>query len=277
MSVKEWKLWYEQAPVCREQKFVNIPLKHLGANHCVSEKVIALCHNQRIALTMKQFIADNVAVASKPKVTFTGPGGSSSTDFDWIEATTLAHAQEAILNYQVIIHHLFPWVVTGFIIQRVLLKVNWLANHNLSTRMNIIRTFFNGVLRINAARACKLDLPLDYKEQLEFMQTITERVPTPSGTQTGGSEDYRIPRGSAPRSGAGTRASSASSRKDTRARFNNLLLCFDYNSTKGVECTKRPTTSGCKDPKANQEFAHRCNFKLAGGGFCLREHRRKDH
>ena len=281
LSVKELKHWYEQAPVSRSHKYVNIPLKHLGATNCISERVIALCHDQTIPLTMKQFIQDNCAVASKPKVTFAGPGGSSTVDWDWVEATTLAHAHEAILNYQVVIHHLFPWVTTGFIIQRVLLKVNWLAAYgNLNTRLGIIRTFFNSVLRINAGRACKKALPMDFKEQMEQMSSIMERTPSQAPSQAAGGQvdNYKIPRTvPAPRAPGGQRLSAAASgAKDKRPRYNNLLLCFDYNSTKGVDCSRPPTGLGCREPKG-QEYAHRCNLKLQGGAFCLMAHRRKDH
>ena len=280
LSVKAPKHWYEQAPVARSHKYVNIPLKFVGATNCISERVIALCHDQTIPLTMKQFLQDNCAVASKPKVTFTGPGGSSTVDWDWVEAATLNHAHEAILNYQIVIHHLFPWVTTGFIIQRVLLKVNWLASYsNLNTRLKIIRTFFNGVLRINAGRACKKDLPMDFKEQMEHMSSIMERSPSQDLFQANGghAENYKIPRaGPAARTTSGQRSNAAGTVKDKRPRFNNLLLCFDYNSTKGTDCSRPVTGLGCREPKG-QEYAHRCNHKAQGGAYCLMAHRRKDH
>ena len=282
LSVKELKYWYEQAPIKRSHKYVNIPLKHVGGTNCVSEKVIALLHDQTVPLTMKQFLQDNCAVASKPKITFTGPGGSSTCDYAWVEATTMAHAHEAILNYQVCLHHLFPWVTTGFIIQRVLLKVNWLADYgHLATRLGIIRTFFNSVLRINAGRACKRGIPMNFKEQFEQMTSIMERTPKQSGgqalAQAGGQQDgYRIPRAAPPRATAGPRTSAAGTKKDNRPRFNGLLLCFDFNNTKGLECSRPPTALGCREPKG-QEYAHRCNQKAVGGAYCLMAHKRKEH
>lgn len=283
LSVKAPKHWYDQAPISRSHRYVNIPLKHLGAASCVSEKVIALCHDQTVPLTMKQFLQDNCAVASKPKVTFTGPNGSSTVDYAWVEATSMAHAHEAILNYQVIIHQLFPWVTTGFIIQRVLLKFNWMAAYShMPTRIGIVRSFFDGVLRINASRACKKSLPMDYKEQLEFMNTIIEKTPNLAPSAAAGApaaaEGYRIPRAAAAKGASAARsgASSSNSAKDKRPRFNNLLLCFDFNSTKGIDCTRPTTPLGCREAKG-QEYAHRCSAKTAAGTYCLMAHRRKEH
>ena len=278
LSIKELKHWYGQAPVCRSQKYINLPLKHEGATNCVSDKVIAYMHDQKIALTMKHFLGDNVAVASKPKVTFSGPGGSSTQDYDWTEATTIAHTHEAILNYQTILHHLFSWNPTGLIIQRVLLKYNWLVTFgNLTSRVNIIRTFFDRVLRINASRACKRDIILDYKEMIDILETITARTsnPAPSTASNHGGPDFKIPKSNSSRTMTGNR-STARKTSDNRARYNGLLLCFDFNNTKGVNCTQPQTPGGCKEPQG-QEYAHKCNVKMSGGAYCLRDHRRKEH
>ena len=277
LSIKELKYWYEQAPVCRTQKYVNIPLKHVGASNCVADKVIAYMHDQKVALTMKHFLGDNVAVASKPKVTFSGPGGSSTSDYDWTEATTIAHTHEAVLNYQTILHHLFSWNPTGLIIQRVLLKHNWMASYgNLTVRVNIIRSFFDRVMRINASRACNRDIIMDYKEMLDLMETMTARTQmAPAAASSSVTADFRIPKSNSSRVATGGRGVARKS-SDNRARYNGLLLCFDYNNTKGANCTRPQTPGGCKEPQG-QEYAHRCNMKMSGGAYCLRDHRRKEH
>ena len=112
----------------------NILLTHVGGTNCVSEKVIIMMHDCKIALTMKHFIVDTVAVACKLKVMYTSPGGSTHSDIAWVKTSTLAPAQDEILNYSVLIHHLYTcWNTTGFIIQRVLLKHKWLASYSVMT------------------------------------------------------------------------------------------------------------------------------------------------
>ena len=282
LSILEPEEWYEQAPVMRVDVIKNIPLTHVGGTNCVSEKVIIMMHDRKIALTMKHFIIDNVAVACKPKVTYTGPGGSTHSDFAWVEASTLAQAQEAILNYSVLIHHLYSWDTTGFIIQRVLLKHNWLARYAVMTvRMTIIRTFFDGVLRINAAKASNnRGVPMSYKEQLELMESITDRIHNPSngggGGHTAQNSGFKIPRSAASNPGPGRQGAAGPKKEDKRARWNGLLLCYDYNSMKGTVCSRPSTPAGCKDGKG-AEFAHKCNMRTSGGNFCKLDHRRADH
>jgi hypothetical protein len=109
---------------------------------------------------------------------------------------------------------------------------------------------------------------MDFKEQMEQMSSIMERTPSqvPSQAAGGQADSYKIPRAvPAARTAGGQRLSAASSSaKDKRPRYNNLLLCFDYNSTKGVDCARPTTGWGCRELKG-QEYAHRCNLKLQGG------------
>ena len=219
LSILEPDEWYKQALVMRVDVIKNILLTHVGGTNCVSEKVIIMMHDCKIALTMKHFIVDTVAVACKLKVMYTSPGGSTHSDIAWVKTSTLAPAQDEILNYSVLIHHLYTcWNTTGFIIQRVLLKHKWLASYSVMTNNRCV--------------------PMSYKEQPELLESITDRIHNPSNSRGGGNpaqnSGFKIPRSTASNPGLGHQGASGSKKLDKRARWNGLLLCYDYNSMKGT-------------------------------------------
>ena len=247
-----------------------------------------------MAVTLKQFLPDNANITSKPRLTLPGPGGSTMTDFAWTEVSTLAQVQEAMLNYGIVLMHLFPWDPTYFVINRILIKNNWAANiSNMSERVKLLTTFFNATMRNNAIRATNRLAPLDYKETAEvfegiFGSNLGSHSSLVNSDFTSFTGSFATSSGSAAANAgnSGIRANQQQARRGQgadqkqnpakRAEYNGKGYCYGYNSTRGEKCRNSPTSSGCKN-KSEQEFMHRCNVKNASGKICDGKHRRKDH
>ena len=280
--------YYHQTPVNYSHIYKNIPMKHLGMQHKVCDKTIIAMHDKRVTLTIKHFLTENVGVAAKPRVTFTSPDGSTHSDFAWVEANTINQCQEAMLNYNCINHHLYSWDYTGLVMERILIKHRWLAAYqsNPSVRVNLVKLFFNAVLRTNASRAVNREAPLVYKEQSELFDGILLTAGTPPPTSTV-SPPYQIPKSSVKVAGGnqwvgGAAAASGPSgtkkgdKRKGRDGKPEVRFCWVHNSTTGENCANTRTSTGCSDGKGGH-FTHKCNMKLQDGRFCNRSHRRKDH
>ena len=169
--------------------------------HKVCDKTIIAMHDKRVTLNIKHFLTENVGVAAKPRVTYSGPDGSTHSDFAWVEANTVNQCQEAMLNYDCINHHLYSWDYTGLVMQRLMIKHRWLAAYQSvpTTRVNLVKLFFNSVLRTNASKAVNREAPLDYKEQSELLDGILAAGGQPIMVATW--PNYQIPRNQGKSSG----------------------------------------------------------------------------
>ena len=276
--------YYDQTPVNHVHIYKNIPLKHLGMQHKVCDKTIIAMHDKRVTLNIKHFLTENVGVAAKPRVTYSGPDGSTHSDFAWVEANTVNQCQEAMLNYDCINHHLYSWDYTGLVMQRLMIKHRWLAAYQSvpTTRVNLVKLFFNSVLRTNASKAVNREAPLDYKEQSELLDGILAAGGQPITAAT--SPNYQIPKNQGKSSGGNQWAGSSNTaaggnnnkKKDNRKAGRDEKFCWAHNSMAGENCSNTRTSTGCSDGKGGN-FTHKCNIKLPDGRYCNRSHRRKDH
>ena len=277
--------WYDKVPIKSKPIIRQLNLEFSGSQNSVSEKTIEYLHDRTKSLSLKHFYSGNFSVSGKvqKEITVVEEGGyAKKLDYDWETPFSLQSLQEALLNYVVVNHQLYPYDTTGFSMMRILIKYRWMAHaENATVKRNIIQTFFETVSRQNASRANNSKAPLSYQQQLELFREvllkngISPEVPLPvipKNVDAGGSNTY-----SAPSSGSSARGSKSTGKSTKKvALYNNYFVCYSYNNTEGRICQNTMTGVGCTDGK--KTFAHVCNVWLSDKkDYCFKKHPRKDH
>ena len=261
------KDWWKKVPRIRSHQFKNLPLQFSGAHNKLTQKTIQLMHDRTKPLTFKHFHTGNLNVASKPlkKIEKREDDEVYSTlDFNWEAPSNLSQVTDALLNYSTVLMHLWPYDQTGLIIMRVLNKYNQIAcAPTLSERVTVITSFFNLVLRENAARACRKEVILSFSEQEECLKTLlassglssavpTSRAPKPPGYTYSNDRSKFMNNRPNPFQPQTSGSGSSSSKV---VMFRGYPICFGYNRG---SCRNPPIPYGCKDQRG-KEFAHQCN------------------
>jgi len=272
--------WFKKMPRVRSHQFKNLSLQFSGSHNKVTTKTIQAMHDRTKCLTFKMFHTGNINVGSKPiqKVEKRDDSGIySSLDYCWESPTSLSQVSDALLNYSTILMHLWPLDQTGLILQRVINKYNHCSvASTLTERVNLISTFFNTVLRENAARAGRKEVIMSFQEQEDCLKNVLTSAGFSNAVPAG-----RIPRidtdSSRPRFNQASRSNFSSFTGSAPAQNKVVLvggnpICFNYNNG---TCKNRGAPSGCKDTR-NKEFVHQCN-KWIGSRYCLARHARVDH
>jgi len=170
------KDWWKKVPRVRSHQYKNLPLQYSGTHNKVTLRTIQQMHDRTKVLSFKHFHSGNINVGSKPiqKIERRDDAGiSSSLDFNWEAPSNLSQVSDALLNYCTILLHLWPLDQTGLIILRLVNKYNYFPMANsLTERVNLVSTFFNTVLRENAARAGSKAVPMDFAQQEETLKNI---------------------------------------------------------------------------------------------------------
>ena len=308
---KKW--WGKKMPKKRTDTFRALPLDFVGADRKVSGKVIGYCHDRCHILALKHFSTDNLTVASKPLKIYSHQdedGASSAADHAWEIPDSLFKVKEAYNNYTNIYRFLWPYDLTGMILDRLMLEYNWCSNAEpISKRIDILRTLFNETLRTNAERAVNSDCIMSYSEVKKLFKEIMVRkrcrteIPflTPKPVDQGFSQGFRsnssvqnknkkgFQAGRPPQSSPSSQPQSGqqyggSQQNAVVKSYANVLgvsCCRFWNFDKGSSsCRNSPDPNdrdACRD-SSNKKFMHLCNFEYVGkGSFCLGRHRRKDH
>ena len=275
LPIRDFEKYWHKTPTKREHIYKNFPMEFIGVANVASDVTVQNLHDKKNVLALKMFMADNVQVGSKPRVNHTAPDGSAKTDFDWVTPTSLVQVQEAVANYALLFHSIWPHDPTPLILQKVLCKYRWFSSvDNTQARVKFLCGFINAVMRINAAKATNRDCILSFEGQCKIAASTLQNngynpavpfdVAKPSTSQT----NQRAP--AKPAGGRGKQ-------DKVKAEWQGHGLCFDWNSTSGGICKNGiPNTELCKDAKG-RTFAHRCNVGTGRGMWCLQTHRRKDH
>ena len=270
------KDWWKKVPRVRSHQYKNLPLQFSGTHNKVTLRTIQLMHDRTKVLNFKHFHSGNINVGSKPiqKIEKRDDNGvCSSLDFNWEAPVNLAQVSDALLNYCTILLHLWPLDQTGLIILRLVNKYNYFPCANsLAQRVSLVSTFFNTVLRENAARAGSKSVPMDFTEQEEALKNIL----TSSGFSS------TVPTGRNPNQEADkfkfnpgrTTFSTNSTAGQTRPKvlmIGSNPVCFNFNSG---HCRNLGSPTGCKDQRG-KEYAHLCNKWLdVKQAYCLARHAR---
>ena len=277
------KIWWNKVPTSRTHVFKNMSMDFTGRQNSVAEKTIANLHNRAFALTLKHFNSDNVTVSSKPKKSinnFNEQGMTSIFDFCWDEPSTMLNIQESILNYCFLNHNLWPLDPTGLQILGVLTKFRWLAHaSDMKTRTEIITSFFDSVLRINAIRATNRECILSAEEQENTLKRVLIKhgmkpeVPIQEKKPQNSSSNFQYFQNS--QQTQNTKRPLQNQRP--APNLNGQPLCWEFNSMDGKKCRNSPTSKGCKFN--NREFLHACSAWIQGKKtWCLNtSHSRSKH
>ena len=159
------KKYWSKMPVRREV-YRHFPLAHLGMEGQVSEATIVRMHDRRVPITLDMLYKGNAARDVKAEKA------------EWLEPTEIKHLQEAILNYVVLLHALWPVDYAGMVITRVLVEANWgiAAGGNEKARVALVRKFFDDTVRDNSGRAARREPPLSYEEAKAKWTRVVENV-----------------------------------------------------------------------------------------------------
>lgn len=284
----DMKKWWRRVPKSRPHIFKNLPLLFSGANNKISPKTIQLMHDRAEILTFKMFHTGNVNVSSKPikRVEKREEDGVHSTlDFNWEAPTSLSQVTDALHNYCSALQFLWPYDPTGLILMRIINKYNFFsAAHSLTERVNLVSTFFNAVLRENAARASRKELIMSFAEQEDCIKSVLTSAGLKNSVPAGrmfNNDQQKVKfqqtrpnyNSSVPPSSSNSSSSSFSNRSKV-VLHNGIPICFAYNNG---SCKNTRSPAGCKDSK-NRELAHVCNkFLDKANTHCFDKHPRNNH
>ena len=171
------KKWFgKKMPKKRIHTFKALPLDFMGADRKVSSKVIGWVHDRTHVLELKHFSSSNIGVSSRPRKEFRRQdedGASTMVDLDWQIPDTLTKFREALDNFSAVHFMLWPLDCTGLCMTRLMNTYNFCSNaENNNKRLQILRSWFNDVLRLNAERAVNEECILSYSE----METILKET-----------------------------------------------------------------------------------------------------
>ena len=259
------KKWFRYIPQKRDVLCKSLNLEFLGCANLVADKTIINLHNRTVPLLLKHFSSENAGVASKPRREVRrvdDDGYSVTTDLSWEVPLSLTAVQEAVSNFACINAVLWPLDPTGSIMQRLLMKYKWFTPANdAKTRIEVVTSYFNNILKRNANRAVNGEPVLSFDEHESVLKGLLQRFGLPGDPPT--QAPLQIKQRQVPTSG-----SSQQSLQD---------VCFGFNATDGSRCKNKPIPGGCRSDRG-REFVHKCTaFNPATGRRCFGKHPRKDH
>lgn len=129
-------------------------MEHLGLCGQVPESTIVRMHDRRVPVTLNMLYKANAA------------RDTSNEKQKWEEPTEIWHLQDAVLNYHMILWSIWPSDYAAFPIQKVLIESKWgeAAGNNNKQRVQLVRKFFEEVVKQNSGRAVRDEPPLSYEE-----------------------------------------------------------------------------------------------------------------
>ena len=139
--------WFGKVPKRRVSIFRSIPLESTGTQHSVSEETIELMHNRCRVLTVKNLSSDNINVSARPireKKMVEGSNITTTTELAWTQPTSLSQLKDCLVNYGVIQQQLYPLDHSGWAIQRLMLRYDWMATiTHERARADFLSKFFD--------------------------------------------------------------------------------------------------------------------------------------
>ena len=272
--------WYAKVPLKRKSVFKNMPLKFFGGHNRIADITIAKAHDRTNALQLKHYLCENNNVSAKPKKEYRKlyeSGVSTITD-DWWEApTNLNSVQAAFDNYATLLFVLWPYDPTSIIFNNLLTTYKWVAAApDLTLRLEIIKSYFNSVLKDNSGRAINDDPVMCYEEHETLFKSILAR--------NGLRPEIPFVEKRALDDRAQDRSSNSKVRKvDNKSGRRSFLTssgqetCRLWNSTDFKTVCRNPLSgNGCS--YKGKVFPHVCSaYMVSKSGICEQPHRRKDH
>lgn len=303
------KKWWKEVPINRDSEGVclDLPLEFVGCANNIATKTLSHLHDRTYPLQLRMLSPDNVNINTRAKKRIERMEGGELTtlnDYWWTEVDAVKRAQDCILNYCSLLQILWPQDPTGIMMMRLLHKYGWITTtQDESKRVQVINAFFDCVVKENCYRAvnskpvlkaeemeARLKLTLSnfgLKDDIPFLNNQTNSGGA-SASASGGSGYNGNSQGNGggwqqrnKQQGGQRRGGQRSQdRKREYASYNGMGTCYQFNDPSGNRCRnkKGSSSSCCKAPNGEKEFAHVCNkFVVSKGGFCLGKHPRADH
>ena len=312
---------YQRRPLCSEEKlWINVPyrLDHVyknldlsicGADSQISERTIGIMHDRTVPLHLKYFHRKNATVTWQPLVEerrrTKNDQVSSVVDYDWQEMDSMAHVQDAIINYAVVQGYLFPYDLSGLCLLKLYNLYGYLPYGNEKERVRMIADHFYRVSCANISRAARGRPPLDFTGQESVLKKVLQDESLPREPPSKANSDRKSldelceklfkgepseqggsgqPRNQGKQQGRyGGQGRGQAQGRNQGQRQNNpamgrtpdgKLLCFNYNDG---QCTRAATKNGCVG-RNNREFLHFCNaWSQQKNALCLGPHPKSQH
>ena len=303
MPVDPPEVWFGKVPKKRAAIFRNLPLEATGTQHSISDECITLMHNRCRVLTIKNLSSENINVAARPlreKKKVEGSNITTTTELAWSQPTSLSQLQECLLNFGIIQQQLYPLDHTGWALQRLMLRYDWLAViPQERARTTMLSKLFDKIFRQNALKAANGLCPLQFEEMETLLKSLMTNNSGRIDSSFGGLQSNTAPfhqfqqqlnRGYQQQNNYRPSSSSSSKRGPSgppgnkTATYNGLGVCFGFNTTDPSRpCKNKPNKDhngavvGCTDGRG-REFVHRCDKIKANGDFCFSSgHARPQH
>ena len=292
LPVAEPESWYSQVPLTRTECVKSIPLKATGSEHSVSDVAIERLHNRASNLSLKFFVAENISVSSKPPREtrkYGDEGLSTTTELAWEQAATISQATDAVISYGCLLQQLWPTDTTGWALIRLYNRYKWLISvQPTKTRVDLIATTFNRILKKNSLKAANKEAPIQYEEMEKILKNTLIRnnqkpdVPVPGEKNASQEQKFNLRKQGPRYQGAQSQPQYGSQPQQQQAQLqaaykipqaptaNGLKLCFGFNNP-GQQCSYTPQAGGsaCKGPRGTT-FAHACsNWIQSKNRYCL--------
>ncbi len=146
------KEYFKNIPTKRDVIVRNFPMEHYGVAGQVSDTAVGRLHNRTVVQTFDAF-GKSTHKAAKPGT----PAGKYSD---------LNQLQEGMLNYGAVMHAIWPYDYTSFVLSRVMVDSNWceIALPDEKKISEIVIEFFNGVLTDNCGKAVHREYPAVHEQ-----------------------------------------------------------------------------------------------------------------
>ena len=156
------KEYFKDIPTKRDVIVRNFPMEHYGVSGQVSETAIGRLHNRTVVQTFDAF-GKSTHKPAKP-----GTAAGKYSDLNQL--------QEGMQNYGAVMHAIWPYDYTSFVMGRIMVDSNWceIALPDEKKRSEIVIEFFNGVLMDNCGKAVHKEYPVVH-EQVQT-QTMNLKV-----------------------------------------------------------------------------------------------------
>ena len=298
MPVSDPETWYDQVPIARNEIVKAIPLKATGSEHAVSDVALEKMHNRANPISLKFFVAENISVSAKPPREtrkYGEEGHSTVTELAWEQAGTISQATEAVISYGCCLQQLWPLDTTGWALIRLFNRFKWLvAVQPSKTRVDLISSSFNRIVKKNSLRAANNQAPIPYEEMESILKDVLVRnnqkpdIPVPGeranyqeqkySAKSTHNQRYNSSQGQALFGAAQQgQQQQAAFRIPQLPTLHGNKLCHGFNNP-GQQCTYAAQAGGntCKGPRGNI-FAHACsNYLLSKSRYCLQSHPKRD-
>ena len=262
------KKYWRHVPKRRGNIFRHFPVAHYGVEGQVAETTYVRMHDRQVPVELDLFT----------KV---------PSEKDCFAAMRL---QQGVVNYAIGMHSIWPTDYSPLVIIKVLVENRWgeSVTDDEKTKSEVVKKFFNEVIRENSGRAVRSEPPLDYEQcRAKWNRTLELSFPRLVDGSGGGkpakSGGQGLQQGKSQSAGTqpwkfGPKIPSGGGGLNTPpATVNGIPCCYSYNQAAG--CTREPRgPNACKD-KEGKVYSHFCNWwDNKARKHCLKQHSRaKNH